>query len=108
MQQKVSLTIKIIKNIEKIRNHITITLLVVLLTSPFTGLVTVWADNFFGTSGPDTIVDTDNNDKIVGLKGNDNLRGEGGDDYIKGNAGNDEISDGVGNDNIRAGSGEIE
>jgi len=94
MQQKVDLTKKIIKSIEKIRNQITITILVVLLTSPFTCLISVWADNFFGTSGPDTIVGTDNNDKIFGRAGNDNLRGEGGDDYISGNAGNDEIHDG--------------
>lgn len=50
MQQAVGLTIKIIKNIEKIRNQITITVLIVLLTSSFTGLVSVWADYFFGMS----------------------------------------------------------
>jgi Ca2+-binding RTX toxin-like protein len=101
MQQKVGLAIKIIKNIGKIRNQITITIVVILLTSSFTGLVSVWADNFFGTSGPDSIVGTNKNDKIFGRAGNDNLRGEGGDDHIEGNVGNDEIHDGLGNDNMR-------
>ena len=50
MQQAVGLTIKIIKNIEKIRNQITITVLIVLLTLLVTGLVSVWADYFFGMS----------------------------------------------------------
>jgi hypothetical protein len=48
MQQKVALTIKIIKNQENIRNQITIIVLVALLSPSFTGLVSVWADNFFG------------------------------------------------------------
>jgi hypothetical protein len=48
MEQKVALTIKIKKNLEKIRNQITIIVLVGLLSSSFTGLLSVWADNFFG------------------------------------------------------------
>jgi hypothetical protein len=47
MEQKVALTIKIKKNLEKIRNQITIIVLVGLLSSSFTGLLSVWADNFF-------------------------------------------------------------
>src|SRR5215207_5068171 len=84
---------------------ITVTM-VLLLSVPALGVVKVWADNFFGTSGPDTLVGTDDDDKIFGREGNDNLRGEGGDDYIEGNAGNDEIHDGLGSDKIRAGSGD--
>ena len=63
MQTKLSFVAKIIKNIEKVKNPITITELVItittmviLLSSPVTGLVSVWAENFFGTSGPDTLV----------------------------------------------------
>src|SRR5215207_1997168 len=67
---------------------ITISLLLLPLT-----IISMWAANFVGTSGPDTIVGTNDDDKIFGKKGNDNLRGEGGDDYIEGNAGNDEIHD---------------
>jgi Ca2+-binding RTX toxin-like protein len=85
---------------------ITVTTLL-MLSLPALGVVNVWAANFVGTSGSDTIVGTDNDDKIFGKKGNDNLRGEGGDDYIEGNAGNDEIHDGLGSDKIRAGSGEM-
>src|SRR5215211_3778109 len=84
---------------------ITVTTLL-MLSLPALGVVNVWAANFVGTSGPDTIVGTDDDDKIFGKKGNDNLRGEGGDDYIEGNAGNDEIHDGTGRDKIRAGSGD--
>src|SRR5215208_4750173 len=84
---------------------ITVTM-VLLLSLPALGVVNVWAANFVGTSGPDTIVGTDDDDKIFGKKGNDNLRGEGGDDYIAGNAGNDEIHDGLGSDKIRAGTGD--
>src|SRR5215208_3981010 len=84
---------------------ITVTTLL-MLSLPALGVVNVWAANFVGTSGPDTIVGTDDDDKIFGKKGNDNLRGEGGDDYIAGNAGNDEIHDGTGRDKIRGGSGD--
>ena len=84
---------------------ITVTTLL-MLSLPALGVVNVWAANFVGTSGPDTIVGTDDDDKIFGKKGNDNLRGEGGDDYIEGNAGNDEIHDGTGRDKIRGGSGD--
>jgi RTX calcium-binding nonapeptide repeat (4 copies) len=77
MQQKQSFTIKIIKNIENITIQITITTPIIRLTSPFTALVSAWGGNFFGTSGPDTLVGTDNNDKILGLKGSDVQRGEG-------------------------------
>ncbi|MGH9990290.1 MAG: hypothetical protein ACREAS_07630, partial [Nitrososphaera sp.] len=41
------------------------------------GIVSVWAANFFGTSGPDTIAGTDNDDTIFGLEGNDKLSGKG-------------------------------
>ena len=84
---------------------ITVTTLL-MLSLPALGVVNVWAANFVGTSGPDTIVGTDDDDKIFGKKGNDNLRGEGGDDYIEGNAGNDEIHDGLGSDEVRAGTGD--
>src|SRR5215208_7686959 len=67
-----------------------------------------WAENFFGTSGPDNIDGTDNDDNIFGREGNDDLSGEGGDDYIEGNEGNDEINDGTGSDNIWAGKGNDE
>src|SRR5215204_5485505 len=84
---------------------ITVTTLL-MLSLPALGVVNVWAANFVGTSGPDTIVGTDDDDKIFGKKGNDNLRGEGGDDYIEGNAGNDEIQDGTGSEKIRGGRGD--
>jgi Ca2+-binding RTX toxin-like protein len=77
-----------------------------LLSLPALGFVSVWADNFFGTSGPDTIVGTDDDDKIFGKKGSDNVNGKGGDDYIAGNAGDDEINDGFGSDKIIGGSGD--
>jgi Ca2+-binding RTX toxin-like protein len=113
MQRETKFTRKIANNKAKTKNPMTrVKALVVtvaamiLLSSPVVGVVSVWADNFFGTSGPDTIVGTQNDDKIFGRAGNDNLRGEGGDDYITGNAGNDEIHDGFGSDKIRAGSGD--
>ena len=113
MQRERTSAIKIANNKAKTINPIIATALVItvttslLLSSPVVGVVKVWADNFFGTSGPDTLVGTDNDDKIFGGEGNDNLSGEGGDDYIEGNAGNDEIHDGLGSDKIRAGSGEM-
>jgi hypothetical protein len=117
MQRELRFAQKITNNIAKIKNPITTietlviptttTLLLLLLSSsPLVGAVNVWAEDFFGTSGPDTIVGTENDDKIFGRAGNDNLRGEGADDYIAGNAGNDEIHDGWGDDNIRGGSGD--
>jgi Ca2+-binding RTX toxin-like protein len=103
---------KIANNTTNTKYFITLTALVItvatmiLLSSPLVGVVSVWADNFFGTSGPNTIVGTEDDDKIFGREGNDNLRGEGGDDYLEGNAGNDEIHDGLGSDNLRGGSGD--
>jgi len=111
MQREPTSARKIADNKAKTINPIIATALVIrvttslLLSSPVVGVGKVWAENFFGTSGPDTIVGTDDDDKIFGKKGNDNLRGEGGDDYIEGNAGDDEIHDGLGSDKIRAGSG---
>src|SRR5919107_4065547 len=83
-------------------------LAVIATTIMPSAITTVWADNFFGTSGPDTIDGTDHDDNIFGKEGNDDLNGEGGDDYIEGNEGNDEINDGPGSDNIRAGKGDDE
>ncbi len=71
-----------------------------------TSFVGVYAANFIGTSGPDTIVGTDNNDNIYGLAGNNNLNGKGGNDNIYGQEGSDRINDGFGSDNIVAGSGD--
>ena len=59
-------------------------------------VVSVRADDFFGTSGRDTIDGTDEDDDIFGKEGNDDLDGKGGDNYIEGNEGNDEITDGSG------------
>jgi Ca2+-binding RTX toxin-like protein len=84
----------------------TIALSLLLMIPTIVGTVNVWADNFFGTSGPDTITGTNNDDNIFGQGGNDNLRGRGGDDYIEGNDGNDRIRDGLGSDNVWAGSGD--
>jgi Ca2+-binding RTX toxin-like protein len=113
MGKELAFTTKIANKLAKTQNpKTTVTGLVItvatmiLLSSPVVGVVNVWADNFFGTSGADTIVGTDDDDKIFGLKGNDNLRGEGGDDYIAGNGGNDEINDGFGSDKIIGGSGD--
>jgi Ca2+-binding RTX toxin-like protein len=100
------------KRVKKLRKA-TSSLLSLLLTSvivvaiavPSTLITTVWADDFFGTSGADTIDGTDNDDNIFGEQGDDNLSGEGGDDYIDGHAGDDEISDGLGSDIILAGTG---
>ena len=112
MKRESEFATKIANNKAKTTNSIrTVSALAITLTTllmlslPALGVVSVWADNFFGTSGPDTIVGTENDDKTFGREGNDNLSGEGGDDYIAGNAGNDEIHDGLGSDRIRAGSG---
>jgi Ca2+-binding RTX toxin-like protein len=113
MQREPASSRKIANNKAKTINPIIATARVItittslLLSSPVVSVGKVWADNFFGASGPDTLVDTDDDDKIFGWEGNDNLSGEGGDDYIEGNAGNDEIHDGLGSDKIRAGSGEM-
>jgi Ca2+-binding RTX toxin-like protein len=112
MQREPALVRKIADNKAKTINPIIATAPVITATtsllqsSPVVGVGKVWADNFFGTSGPDIIVGTDDDDKIFGWEGNDNLSGEGGDDYIEGNAGDDEINDGLGSDKIRAGSGD--
>jgi Ca2+-binding RTX toxin-like protein len=113
MQRELRFTQKITNNIAKIKNSkttgtalIIIVATVLLLSSPVVGVVSVWADNFFGTSGPDTLIGTENDDKIFGRAGSDNLRGEGGDDYVTGNAGNDEIHDGFGRDKLRGGAGD--
>ncbi len=111
MQATLALATKIKKYTTKTKKPITGALTIIIITLlplPQVGLVSVWAENFFGTSGPDTIVGTDDDDNIFGRGGNDNLSGEGGDDYIRGGSGNDEINDGLGSDNIRAGSGDDE
>ena len=48
----------------KTKNPITIgagivTTVLLLLSSPLVGVMSVWAANFVGTSGPDTLVGTD-------------------------------------------------
>jgi Ca2+-binding RTX toxin-like protein len=64
-------------------------LLIITITGATTGgVVSVWAANLIGTSGPDTLDGTDEDDNILG-------RG-----------GNDIISDGFGSDRVRAGSGD--
>ena len=84
MKRKISFARKIANNKAKATNPIRTTALaitavttVLLLSLPALGVLTVWAANFVGTSGRDTIVGTDDGDKIFGKKGNDNLRGEG-------------------------------
>ena len=70
MQRERTSARKIANNKAKTINPIIATALVItvttslLLSSPVVGVVKVWADNFFGTSGPDTLVGTDNDDKI--------------------------------------------
>jgi Ca2+-binding RTX toxin-like protein len=113
MQRDSKLATKITNNTAKIK-HSRITVIapvitvatMILLSLPLVGGVSVWADNFFGTSEPDTLVGTEDDDRIFGRAGNDNLRGEGGDDYIAGNGGNDEINDGFGSDKLRGGAGD--
>jgi len=86
MQRGLAFITKITNSTAKTRNPITTTAPLIagstllLLYSPVVGVVSVWADNFVGTSGPDTIVGTENDDNIFGKRGNDNLIGEGGDD----------------------------
>ena len=105
--QKITNNIAIIKNSKMTGTALVISVATLLmLSSPVLGVVSVWAENFFGTSGPDTLIGTENDDKIFGRAGNDNLHGEGGDDYITGNAGNDEIHDGFGSDKLRGGAGD--
>ncbi len=112
MQRETEFVTKITNNNANTKNPLTITVLIItvttllLLSSPVANVVSVWAEDFFGTSGPDNIVGTDEDDNIFGRGGNDDLSGEGGDDYIEGNAGNDEINDGLGSDKVRAGSGD--
>jgi Ca2+-binding RTX toxin-like protein len=61
----------------------------VMITGTTTsGVVSVWAANLIGTSGPNTLVGTDKDDNIVGL------------------GGNDRISDGLGRDKVLAGNGD--
>ncbi len=112
MRRDLAFATKIARNRMKTKNIITSTIALLLtvttlllLSSPVVAVVNVWADDFFGTSGPDTIDGTDEDDNIFGKEGNHDLRGEGGDDYIEGNAGNDRITDGLGSDIVRAGSG---
>jgi Ca2+-binding RTX toxin-like protein len=95
MQRDLKLSTKITKNAAKTKNIITGTTALViigstmiLLSSSVVGVISVWADNFFGTPGPDTLDGTDGDDNIFGL------------------GGNDRISDGFGSDRILAGSGD--
>src|ERR671918_294976 len=84
---------------------ITAVLLLVLTT---TGLVSVWAANLFGTSGPDMIVGTDNDDKIFGLGGNDRITDGLGSDKIWAGSGNDRVQlEGVGDDQEGVGFDEV-
>lgn len=66
----------------------TISLALIIVLTATTGMVSVYAANLVGTSGPDTLTGTNNDDNIFGL------------------AGNDRITDGFGSDNIFAGRGD--
>src|SRR5215217_3336663 len=76
MKREPAFARKIANNKAKTTNPIRTTALaitvpaVLLLSLPALGFVSVWAANFVGTSGPDTIVGTDDDDKIFGKKGN--------------------------------------
>jgi hypothetical protein len=69
MQRDFAFATRITKNGTKTRNTITTTIALLitvttllLLSSQVVGVVNVWADNFFSTSGPDTIDGTDDAD----------------------------------------------
>lgn len=64
--------------------------MIVALTAT-TGVVSIWAANLFGTSGPDTLVGTDNDDNIYGLGGNDRIRDGFGSDRTFAGSGDDTI-----------------
>ncbi|MDQ3837287.1 MAG: hypothetical protein M3270_10200 [Thermoproteota archaeon] len=80
MQRQLGYTIKITNKILNIRNPLTRTetllaqaikswLLLLLLSSPLSGVLTLWAINFFGRSGPTPLVVIKNDDKIFARKG---------------------------------------
>src|SRR5919112_137066 len=111
MQSEPPFAGKIANNIAKTKNSkTTVTALVVtvalmiLLSSPVVGVVNVWADNFFGTSGPDTIVGTEDDD-IRGGSGDDRIELAGVTDE-EGVEGLDKAYGGEGKDDIRADSEE--
>lgn len=61
---------------------------------------TGFADNLFGSSGPDTIDGLGGNDTIHGDYGDDVLLGNDGNDYLDGGNGNDRLDGGDGNDTL--------
>jgi serralysin len=67
------------------------TTIIVLTGTTTVGVVSVWAANLFGTSGPDTIVGTDEDDNIFGLGGNDRINDGLGSDKVFAGSGNDRI-----------------
>lgn len=75
--------------VQTISSTTAVLLLIIAITGVTTGgIVSVWAANLIGTSGPDTLEGTDE------------------DDHIDGRGGNDIISDGLGSDEILGGRGD--
>jgi Ca2+-binding RTX toxin-like protein len=64
-------------------------LIITLITT--SGVLTAWASDLIGTSGPDTLVGTDYDDNIFGLGGNDAITDGLGSDRIFAGPGNDDI-----------------
>ncbi len=98
MQRDWRLSTKITKNAVKTKNIITRTAALViigstmiLLSSSVVGVISVWADNFFGTPGPDILDGTEGDDNIFGLGGNDRISDGFGSDRIFAGGGNDAI-----------------
>jgi hypothetical protein len=69
-------------------------------------IVPVFAQDFVGTEGSDTINGTEGYDTIQGRGGNDSLYGYGGDDVIFGDDGDDYLSGDDGDDTLIGGYGD--
>jgi hypothetical protein len=75
-------------------------------SSSATLTLNVVTNNYFGTSGVDSITGTAGNDQIVGADGGDTLSGGAGQDVIDGGDGNDTLHGGDGNDVLAGGLGD--
>jgi Ca2+-binding RTX toxin-like protein len=88
MIKVLSFSKKKVKTIVKTTSTTTAVLLLIIALTATTSVISVWAANLIGTSGPDTLEGTDD------------------DDFIDGRGGNDIISDGLGSDEILGGRGD--
>ena len=66
----------------------------------------VTGNQYYGTSGDDTLYGTNANDSIFGLGGNDTLIGFAGSDLLEGGAGRDRLFGYEGTDTLKGGEGD--